>query len=81
MSFVRHGPAGHVYLINRTTNNLSIDITDTKPFMQYLFQQRQLHRIEFSGAGEKAHVGRCSFYLIVVPTPNEIHRNIGSYIY
>ena len=62
MPFVRHGPAGQVYVINRMTNNLSIDKTDNKPFMQYLFQKRQLHRIEFSGAGEKAQVGRCSFF-------------------
>ena len=39
-SFVRHGPAGQVYLIKRTTNNLSIDKTDNKLFMQYLFQKR-----------------------------------------
>ena len=56
-SFVRHGPAGEVYLINRRTNNLSIDKTDKKLFMQYLFQKRQLHRIEFSGAIEKAQLG------------------------
>ena len=43
--------------LNRTTNNLSIDKTDKKLFMQYLFQKRQLHRIEFSGAIEKAQVG------------------------
>ena len=33
-SFVHHGPAGQVYLIKRTTNNLSIDKTDNKLFMQ-----------------------------------------------
>ena len=36
---------------------LSIDKTDNKLFMQYLLQKRQLHRIEFSGAREKAQVG------------------------
>ena len=61
-SFVRYGTAGQVYLNNRTTNNLSIDKTDNKPFMQYLFQKRQLHRIEFSDAREKGQVGECFFF-------------------
>ena len=61
-SFVRHGSARQDYLINRITNNLSVDKTDNQPFMQYLFQKRQLHRIEFSGGREKAHVNGCSFF-------------------
>ena len=54
----------HLYvmgLLDKSTQlkerNLSIDKTDNKLFMQYLFQKRQLHRIEFSGAREKAQVG------------------------
>ena len=50
--------------------------------MQYLFQKRQLHRKEFSGAREKAQVGGCSgFFLLVMPTSNENHSNIGSYVF
>ena len=49
--------------------------TDNKPFMQYLF-----HRIEFSDARKKTQVGGCLFFLLVVPTPNENHRNIVSYV-
>ena len=73
-SFVRYGPAGQVYLNNRTTRNLSIDKTDNKPFMQYLFQKRQLHRIEFSDARKKHKSVDVYFFSPCSANPNENHK-------
>ena len=78
--FVRYGPAGQVYLINRTTNNLSIDKTDNK-VVHAIFVSKTTTSPNRIIRRKRKNTCRWMFifFLLVVPTPNENHRNIGSY--